>query len=174
MAARRRTVDDWDKATLFVTGAPARRSTSSLASVREMRTLRITLKCLAPALVLVGMLHLILGLGADAMLGAKITSDVMSDPALDSQNRFYGVSFTIYGVLCYLCATDIPKYAPVLRCIFYVFFAAGLARLISIAVRGVPSLPVLVLLTLELLGPPALLWLLWKQRAELAQSDRDS
>ena len=153
--------------------ATARRSTSLLASVREMRALRIVLKCLAPALVLVGMLHLILGLGADAMLGAKIASEAMSDPALDSQNRFYGVSFAIYGVLCYLCATDVPKYATVLRCILYVFFAAGLARLVSIAVRGLPPLPVVVLLTLELLVPPVLLWLLWKQRAALAHSNRD-
>jgi len=137
-----------------------------------MRWLRIVLMCLAPALVLVGMLHLILGLGADAMLGAKITSDVMSDPALDSQNRFYGVSFTIYGVLCYLCSTNIPKYAAVLRCLLYVFFAAGIARLISMAVRGAPPMPVLVLLTLELLVPPALLWLLWKQSEEDAQSNR--
>jgi hypothetical protein len=131
------------------------------------------LNCLAPVLVAVGMLHLILGLGADAMLGAKITPEVLSDPALDSQNRFYGVSFAIYGVLCYLCATDLPKYATVLRCILSVFFAAGLARLVSIGVRGLPSLPVLVLLSSELLAPPLLLWLLWKHGAELAQTNRD-
>jgi hypothetical protein len=140
----------------------------------DMPTLRIILKCLAPVLVLVGMLHLVLGPGADAMLGAKITQEVLSDPALDSQNRFYGVSFTIYGVLCYLCATDLPKYATVLRCVLSVFFVAGLARLISIAVRGLPPLPVLVLLSSELLGPPLLLWLLWKQEAKVAQSKRHS
>jgi hypothetical protein len=140
----------------------------------DMRTLRIILKCLAPVLVLVGMLHLVLGPGADAMLGAKITPEVLSDPALDSQNRFYGVSFTICGVMCYLCATDLPKYATVLRCILSVFFVAGLARLVSIAVRGLPSLPVLVLLSSELLGPPVLLWLLWKQEAKAAKSTRDS
>jgi hypothetical protein len=139
-----------------------------------MRTLRIILKCLAPVLVMVGMLHLVMGLGADAMLGAKITPEVLSDPTLDSQNRFYGVSFTIYGVLCYLCATDVPKYVTVLRCILIVFFVAGLARLVSIAVRGLPALPALVLLSLELSAPPLLLWLLWKQNAKPAQSNRDS
>lgn len=139
-----------------------------------MRTLRIILNCLAPVLIVVGILHLILGLGADAMLGAKITPEVLSDPALDSQNRFYGVSFTIYGVLFYLCATDLPKYATVLRCILSVFFAAGLARLVSIGLRGLPSLPVLVLLSSELLAPPLLLWLLWKHSAEFAQTNRGS
>ena len=166
-------VDDWDEAASIHVGAPARRSTSSLASILSMRTLRIILKCLAPVMVLVGMLHLVLGLGADAMLGAKITPEVLSDPALDSQNRFYGVSFTIYGVMCYLCATDLPKYATVLRCILVVFFAAGLARLVSIAMHGIPPLPVLVLLSSELLAPPLLLWLLWKQGAKVAQSNRD-
>jgi hypothetical protein len=122
--------------------------------------------------VLIGMLHLVLGLGADAMLGAKITPEVMADPALDSQNRFYGVSFTIYGLLCYLCATDIAKYAAVLRCTLYVFFVAGLARLVSIALRGLPPLPVLFLLTLEMSAPPLLLWLLWKESEKMAKSKR--
>jgi hypothetical protein len=140
----------------------------------DKRALRIILKCLAPVLVLVGLLHLVLGPAADAMLGAKISPEVLSDPALDSQNRFYGVSFTIYGVMCYLCATDLPKYATVLRCILSVFFVAGLARFVSIAVRGLPPLPVLVLLSSELLGPPLLLWLLWKEEAKGAQSKRDS
>lgn len=137
-----------------------------------MRTLRTILFCSAPIIVLIGLLHLILGLGADAMLGAKITPAVMADPALDSQNRFYGVSFTIYGLLCYLCATNVAKYAAVLRCVLYVFFAAGLARLVSIAVRGLPTLPVLLLLTLELLAPPLLLWLLRKETEKMAKSDR--
>jgi Domain of unknown function (DUF4345) len=138
----------------------------------DMRALRTILNCLAPVLVLIGVLHAIFGLGADAMLGAKITPEVMSDPALDSQNRFYGASFSIYGVLCYLCATDIAKYAAVLRCLLYVFLAGGVARLVSIAVRGLPSPQVLVLLSLELLLPPILLWLLRSESAKIRRSSR--
>ena len=134
------------------------------APTKTMRSLRVFLKSVAPLLVLVGALHLVLGLGADAMLGSEVPPQAMSDPGLDSQNRFYGVAFMLYGVLLFLCATDLPRYATVLRCVLWVFFAAGLARLVSIAVRGVPPSPILVLLAVEVVAPPLLFW--WLSRAE--------
>ena len=125
-----------------------------------MRTLSLFLKVLAPVFLIVGALHLVLGLNADALLGAKVPTEALSDPALDSQNRFYGVAFTVYGVLLFVSATDLPKYATVLRCVLWVFFAAGVARLVSIATHGVPPAPVVLLLGSELLAPPLLLfWL---------------
>jgi hypothetical protein len=99
---------------------------------------------------------LALGVGADVMLGAKLPPEALSDAALNSQNRFYGIAFTLYGVLLYLCATDLRRYATVLRCVLWVFFAAGLARLVSIATHGLPPLPVLALLASEILLPPVL------------------
>ena len=81
-----------------------------------MNNYAFVLKFLAPVFLLVGAMHLVLGLGADAMLGAIVPVEAMIDPTLDSQNRFYGISFTLYGVLLYLCSTDIPKYATVIRC----------------------------------------------------------
>jgi hypothetical protein len=120
------------------------------------------LRIVAPILVLVGALHLFLGLNADVMLGARLTADVLADPALDSQNRFYGTSFMLYGVIAWLSATDLVRYATVLRCLLWVLFAAGAARLVSISVRGTPPPLVLVLLALELATPPAVLW--WLSR----------
>lgn len=131
-----------------------------------MRTFTLVLKLLAPIFFLVGALHLALGAGADVLLGAKLPAEALMDPALDSQNRFYGVSFTLYGVLLFLCATNIPKYATVLRCAIWVFFAAGVARVVSIASHGVPPPFVLVLLATELFGPPLLAW--WLSRVERA------
>jgi hypothetical protein len=128
-----------------------------------MRAYSILLRTLAPLVILVGCLHLVLGPGADALLGARLAPQAMADPALDSQNRFYGVSFMLYGVLFFLCSTNIPKYATVLRCVLWVLFAAGLARFVSLAARGVPPLPVLLLLVLELLAPPLMIW--WLARA---------
>lgn len=122
--------------------------------------LALFLKIASPVFVVVGVLHLALGVGADVLLGAKLPAVALSDPALNSQNRFYGVAFSLYGVLLYLCATDLPKYATVLRCVLWVFFAAGLARLVSIATHGVPPPLVLALLATELALPPLLhLWL---------------
>src|ERR1700687_580900 len=100
------------------------------------------LRVIAPIFILVGALHLFLGLGADLLLGAKIPPEVIADPALDSQNRFYGTSFALYGVLLWVCASNVTKYANVLRCILSVFFAAGVARLVSIGLHGVPPRPI--------------------------------
>jgi len=126
------------------------------------------LKIASPVFVLVGALHLVLGVGADVLLGARLPAEALSDAALNSQNRFYGVAFSLYGVLLYLCATDLPKYATVMRCVLWVFFAAGLARLVSVATHGVPPPLVLALLATELALPPLLqLWLSKALRAAI-------
>jgi Domain of unknown function (DUF4345) len=125
-----------------------------------MSNLAFVLKLGAPVFFLVGALHLSYGLEAEVLLGATIPVDAISDPVLDSQNRFYGVSFTLFGVLLFLCSTDIPKYATVLRCVIWVFFAAGIARFVSIGLYGLPSALVLLLLASEVLLPPLLeVWL---------------
>lgn len=125
-----------------------------------MHAFALFLKVAAPVFVLVGALHLALGVGADVLLGAKLPAEALADAALDSQNRFYGIAFSLYGVLLWVCATDLPKYATVLRCVLWVFFVAGLARLVSIATHGVPPPLVLGLLATELALPPLLhLWL---------------
>lgn len=127
-----------------------------------MRLFALVLRFFALVIFLVGALHLVLGVGADVLLGAKVPAAAISDPALDSQDRFYGVSFTLSGVLLLLCASDIPRYATVLRCVLWVFFAAGIARLVSIAIYGFPPAPVVALLVVELVVPPALVW--WLSR----------
>jgi hypothetical protein len=129
-----------------------------------MRTLALFLKVCAPVFVLVGALHVLLGLGADALLGAQVPRQALADPGLDSQNRFYGTAFMLYGVLLWLCSTDLARYATVLRCALWVFFASGLARLVSILVYGAPPPLIGVLLLSELLGPPLMLW--WLARVQ--------
>jgi Domain of unknown function (DUF4345) len=131
-----------------------------------MPKLALFLKIVSPVFLLVAALHLVLGANADVLLGAKLPPEALADATLNSQNRFYGIAFSLYGVLLYLCATDLPRYATVLRCVLWVFFAAGLARLVSIATHGVPPPMVLVLLLSELVLPPLLLlWLSKVQRA---------
>jgi hypothetical protein len=127
-----------------------------------MPTLALVFKCIAPLMFVVSALHLSRGRGADALLGANLSVQSMNDPGLDSQNRFYGVSFALYGVLLFVCAADLRKYATVLKCVLWMCFAAGVARLVSMAVVGTPPLPILALLASELLAPPLLLWWLSK------------
>ena len=121
-----------------------------------------TLKVLAPVFVGVGLLHLILGVRADVFLGASLPEAALTDPVLDSQNRFYGVAFSAYGFLIWVCAGDLVKYRTVLQILLGLFFAAGCARVVSIAIYGLPSYLVLVLLASELILPPILAW--WHKR----------
>ena len=127
-----------------------------------MRTLALILRLLAIVIFLIGAFHLALGVQADVVLGAKLSAGAVADPTLDSQSRFHAVSFTLYGILLLLCASDIRRYATVLRCALWVFFAAGVTRLVSAAIYGVPPLLIVVLLVIELIVPPALLW--WLSR----------
>ena len=133
-----------------------------LGRMSQDRALSLTLKVLAPVFLAVSLFHLWLGLGAEALLGAIVPPEAFLDASLDSQNRFYGVAFSVYGVVLFICAQDLRKYASILRALLWVFFAAGLARLVSISTHGLPSAPVLFLLGTELILPPLLL--IWLRR----------
>ena len=125
-----------------------------------MPVLSLALKVASPIFVLVGALHLVLGLQADVLLGADLPGRVLTDPVLDSQNRFYGVAFSVYGIVLYICAMNLYKYQSILRALLWVFFTAGCARIISITLHGMPSQLVLFLLATELILPPAcIVWL---------------
>jgi Domain of unknown function (DUF4345) len=124
-----------------------------------MRNFSIALKVLAPILILVAALHFSLGTMAEVMLGAILKVGPL-DPVLDSQDRFYGTAFVIYGVLLWVCAKDVTKYALILRCVFWCCFVAGLARLVSFLIVGPPSGIVMFLWFTEVAMPPVmLLWL---------------
>ncbi len=121
-----------------------------------MKGLILILKVSAPIFIFIGSLHFVVGLNADVALGAFIPLSVINDPVLDSQNRFFGASFTLFGVLFYLCATDLRKYDKVFYCLLVVFFAGGIARVVSMLVTGLPSLQIYILTGLELVMPPLL------------------
>jgi hypothetical protein len=125
-----------------------------------MKLFAITLRIVAPIFLVVGLIHLVFGVAAEVMLGADISDASLGDATLDSQNRFYGMAFTSYGVLLFICAKDPVRYKPVIAALLWVFLAAGMARLVSIVMVGIPSPMVLALMALELIAPPiALVWL---------------
>jgi hypothetical protein len=115
-------------------------------------------KVVGAVIVLIGCLHVALGLGADKLLDPSVPTDAVSHPSLDSQNRFYGAAFAIFGVLLWMCSTDMTRYADVFRALMIVFFIGGLTRIVSFVVRGRPSLQIIGLAALELAAPPLLLW----------------
>jgi hypothetical protein len=126
-----------------------------------MNAYTLILKLSSPVFLVIGALHLVYGAGTEVMLGATLSEQSLQDPVLDSQNRFYGISFTLYGMLLYLCSTDLKKYRTVFKSVLCVFFAAGCARIVSITTHGMPSEMVLLLLGSEIALPPILwIWLL--------------
>ncbi len=107
-----------------------------------------------------GGMHVALGLQADLLLGAMVSAETQIDAGLDSQNRFYGACFMAYGVLLWLSADDLKRYAPVVRALLWVLFSAGLVRFISVWKFGWPPFYIGILFALEVLVPPlVLIWL---------------
>jgi hypothetical protein len=134
-----------------------------------MSNIATFLKVVASVPILVGILHLVLGLQADVLLGARLPASVIADPAMDSQNRFYGVAFMLYGVVLFAGGSDLKRYLPVVRSALWIFFAAGVARLVSILLYGFPPPLVMTLLLVEVVGTPVLL--LWLARSTLAREN---
>jgi len=126
------------------------------------------LRTVGVLITLVAVLHLLLGPQAEVMLGSGISEISLADATLDSQNRFYGVAFFLYGVILIYCASDIGRYRDILNITIGVFFLAGLARIVSIIIAGWPTWPVVILLVAELLLPPTLfVWI----RIEVVEKD---
>ena len=104
-------------------------------------------------IVLIALGHIILGPYSEVLLGSNISEVSMLDPTVDSQNRFYGTVFSLFGVLLILCSRNVLANKTILYSVFWVFFAGGVARLISISVVGYPPLLVNILTGIELILP---------------------
>lgn len=130
---------------------------------------KIVLHLLGVACVLAGLIHAVFGAGGDWIIG--VTPPTPIDPSLDSQNRFYGTIFIVYGILFWICSTDLRRYAPVLRALFGVMFLAGCARGLAVLHHGWPTVPIMVLWASELALPP-LVWV-WLQRELTKTGARD-
>ena len=125
-----------------------------------MRVFVLVLRILSIAFIAVAALHLFVGMQADAMLGAPVSSTMASDPSLDSQNRFYGMTFSLLGVALLISANDLRRYEAIVRATLGVLFAAGLARVLAWALHGTPSPMIVGIVCADLLLPPLLyVWL---------------
>jgi len=121
---------------------------------------KTTLRLIGFGIIGVAATHLLLGPNAELLLGASISAESLMDPTIDSQNRFYGVAFALFGCMLLLASTDVRGYQKVIVLTFAVFFAAGLSRLVSVALAGWPAQMVILLTIVELLLPPIMLvWL---------------
>ena len=125
--------------------------------------MRLFLRLTALIILLVGTVHITLGIGGEALLGSAPSAETLANPGLDSQNRFYGAAFILYAVLLWIGAAEPQRHRTVLLALFGCFFLGGLARLVSIAMTGTPPPAILLLLASELLIPAYFWWWLSRQ-----------
>ncbi len=132
-------------------------------------TLPAFLKFGAVLYAAVGLLHFVLGAGAERLLDASLPDSVRDLSALDSQSRFYGTYFGMTGSLLWLGARDLRRHKTMLLILFAALFAGGVSRLVSIYALGLPSPLILALLATELVLPP-LLWLWLNTAVRVSQN----
>lgn len=121
------------------------------------------LRILAVTILLVGISHLVLGVEAEAVLGAKLSNEILADPSINSQNRFYGTSYMIYGILLWVCAREMDRYDLIFKMLLAMTFVGGLTRILSAALHGWPAPTIIGLAVSELVLPPLIL--LWQRRS---------
>lgn len=98
----------------------------------------------------IGLTHIIFG-------PAAIPGGVVTNATMDSEDRFYATMFVGFGFALLWCARDLNGRANVFAALLGIFFAGGIARIVSLVMVGPPSNLFLFLGSLELILPP-LLW----------------
>jgi hypothetical protein len=128
-----------------------------------MKAFILAIRVLAIAFIAVAGLHLFFGMYADAMLGAPVTAAMASEPSFDSQNRFYGITFSLLGVVLLIAASDVRRYEPMIVAALGVLFFAGIARVVAWILHGAPSPIIIGITCADLLLPPVLYF--WLKRS---------
>jgi hypothetical protein len=107
------------------------------------------------AAIFISLLHLVLG-------PAAIPGGIPVNATMDSEDRFYATLLTAYGVALLWCARGIEQKSKFVYFLAAVFLFGGLARIVSIAVAGLPHPFFLAMLVLEM-GLPIIVVLMQLQ-----------
>jgi hypothetical protein len=102
----------------------------------------------------------ILAGGAGAVTGAAFLGEA-AGPATDSHLRYLSGLLLGLGLLAVWCAADLPRRGVPFTALCAIVTLGGLARLAGLGLHGVPPLPHLLALLMELVVTPGL-WLWWR------------
>ncbi len=100
---------------------------------------------------IIGMAHIAIG-------PAAIPGGVVTNATMDSEDRFYATLFVGFGLAMIWCGRDLVTRARLFHCLLAIFFAGGIARLVSIAQVGLPNALLQLLTAVELILPVLLWW----------------
>lgn len=115
-------------------------------------TLRGLLAILGVSSIVISMGHIILG--TDAIPGAAPVN-----ATLDNQDRFFAALFLCYGFAVLWCLKDWRLKVREIQVLVAVLFVGGLARLVSIAIVGLPHPFYIAMTVVEIVLPIAVVWL---------------
>lgn len=107
-----------------------------------------------------------ISLGHVALGPSVIPGAVPVNATMDSEDRFYAVFFLAYGAALLWCVQDWQARRREIQLLMAIFFAGGVARLISVAAVGLPNPFFVAMTAVELLLPLAVVWLLRAIRKE--------
>ena len=110
------------------------------------KSLQIFLGLFGMTAIFIASLHIVLG--PSAIPGSVPVNDTM-----DSEDRFYATLFAAYGVALLWCIKGVERKSSVVYFLALTFLVGGLARLMSIAVVGLPNTLFIAMTVLELLIP---------------------
>lgn len=97
-----------------------------------------------------------------AFCPSAIPGSVPVNPTIDSEDRFYAMLFAAYGVVLLWCIKDIERKSMVVYFLAVTFFVGGLARLVSMAVVGLPNAFFIAMTALELIIPFLMAFMQWR------------
>jgi hypothetical protein len=103
----------------------------------------------------IGLAHIILG-------PAAIPGSIAVNPTMDSEDRFYATLFVGFGAALIWCSRNLAERSRPFAWLLVVFFAGGIARLVSLSQVGLPH-PLFQVLTVVELVLPVALWLLHRR-----------
>lgn len=110
------------------------------------RALQVFLGLFGATAIFIASLHVVLGPSA-------IPGSIPVNATMDSEDRFYATLFAAYGAALLWCIKDVEGKSTVVYFLALTFFVGGLARLVSMAVVGLPNTFFTAMTALELLIP---------------------
>jgi Domain of unknown function (DUF4345) len=114
--------------------------------------------------IFISLLHIVLG-------PAAIPGSIPVNATMDSEERFYATLLTAYGVALLWCAKGIEQKSMFVYFLAGVFLAGGLARIVSIAVVGLPHPFFIAMMVLEM-GLPVVVGLMQFQVSRAAHAQQ--
>ena len=114
--------------------------------------LRATLLIFGVSVIGISLCHIVLG-------PAVIPGSMPVNATMDSEDRFYAVFFLAYGAAVLWCLKDWCTKLREIQMLMALFFVAGLTRLVSAAVVGLPHPFFVAMTAIEFLMPPLVIFL---------------